>query len=311
MSEDFAPFPASGAEVETVSAAEGTQCADLLPYSVLISLYAKERPEYLRESMDSVFAQTVPPEQIVIVKDGPLSPQLDSMLEDYSHQHPELFTFVSYPENHGLWYALGQGIPACRNELVMRMDVDDWSAPTRAEEQLATYAEHPELGCVGTVVVEFVGSTDNPVAFVDLPERHEDIIRYGRRRCPYRHPALMYRKSAVERAGGYQRMPMFEDYDLYMRLASSGCRFYNIQRPLVYMRTSPEFYARRGGVEYTRDMMRFEGECLRRGDINLGEYLTTAIPHAAVCLMPNSLRSFVYSRFLRKPASSAREVAQG
>lgn len=187
----------------------------------------------------------------------------------------------------------------------MRMDVDDWTAPIRAEEQLMVYAKHPELGCVGTVVIEFIDNINRPVAFVDLPETHEEIVRYGRRRCPYRHPALMYRKSAVVKAGGYQAMPMFEDYDLYMRLASSGCRFYNIQQPLVYMRTNPEFYARRGGVAYMRDMMRFEGTCLRRGDISLQEYLTTALPHAIVCLMPNELRSFVYSRFLRKPPQVA------
>jgi cellulose synthase/poly-beta-1,6-N-acetylglucosamine synthase-like glycosyltransferase len=287
---------------ETVGPCE-PQAINYPPYSVLISLYAKESTEYLHESMDSIFAQTVEPEQIVVVKDGVLTPELDYMLDTYAAAHKGLFTFVTYPNNHGLWYALGRGIAACRNELVMRMDVDDWSATIRAEEQLKVFLKHPEFGCVGTSVVEFVGDTSNPVALVDLPENHKEILKFGRKRCPYRHPSLMYRKSAVEKAGGYQQMPYFEDYDLYMRLSSSGCQFYNIQKPLVYMRTSPEFYARRGGVPYLKCMLQFERACLQRGNISIGDYLTTTIPHAIVCLMPNTLRSFVYAHFLRKSVS--------
>jgi glycosyltransferase involved in cell wall biosynthesis len=271
------------------------------PYTALISLYAKEKPEYLHESMASVFAQTVQPEQIVVVKDGPLTSELDMALEEYDAEHPNLFTFISYSENKGLWYALRQGIPACRNEFIMRMDTDDYSLPTRAETQLTVYARHPELGCVGSVVVEFSENISNPVSFVDLPELDAEIRKFGKKRCPFRHPTLMYRKSAVERAGNYQQMPTFEDYDLYMRLASAGCRFYNIQKPLVYVRSNPDFFARRGGMAYMHNMMHFETTCLRRSDISFFEYLATVVPRVAVCLMPNSLRTSVYTRFLRKP----------
>lgn len=281
----------------------------LPPYSVLISVYAKESPQYLRESLDSILAQTAGPEQIVVVKDGLLTAELNKVLDSFVAGRRSLFTIVGYPQNRGLWFALDEGVHACRNELVMRMDADDYSIPERAEEQLKAFKNHPDLGCVGSVVTEFVGDVSHPIAFVSLPEEHSDILRFGRKRCPYRHPALMYRKSAVEKAGGYQEMPFFEDYDLFMRLASSGCRFYNIQKTLVYMRTTPEFYARRGGIAYTRNMMRFENTCLKRGFITLGEWLATAIPHAVVCLMPNLMRTFVYTRFLRKPAGTDGETS--
>ena len=275
-------------------------------YSCLISLYAKEKTEYLTKSLECVIGQTVPPEEIVIVKDGELTDELEETLSSYARQNPGLFTFIAYKENRGLWYALSQGVPACRNELIMRMDVDDWSAPNRAEKELRILADHPEIGCVGTRVIEFEGDIDHPISLVDLPEKHGDIVAFGKTRCPFRHPSLMYRKSVILAAGNYQKMPLFEDYDLYMRLASSGCKFYNIQEPLVYMRASSDFYARRGSYSYMRKMLHFRGTCLKRGDISLSEYVTSAVPHAIVCLMPNSLRELVYRHFLRKKAPISR-----
>lgn len=268
-------------------------------YSCLISLYAKERVEYLDNCLNSIMKQTIPPEEIVIVKDGPLSEPLENCLNKYDALFPGLFTFVSYENNRGLWYALSVGVPACRNNYIMRMDVDDWSAPSRAEKEIEVLNLHPEIGCVGSLVTEFVGSIDNPVALVELPEFDSDVKKFGKRRCPFRHPSLMYRKDAVLRAGNYQEMPLFEDYDLYMRLAKTGCVFYNIQESLVYVRTSQDFYARRGSFSYMRKMLNFKNTCLKRGDLNLIEYLICTTPHIIVCLLPNDMRELIYNRFLR------------
>lgn len=273
-------------------------------YSCLISLYKGEKEGYLSESLGCIVNQTIPPEEILIVKDGPLTEGLEKVLAKYEAAYPGLFNYVSYPENRGLWYALRQGVPACRNELIMRMDVDDWSTPDRAEKELAVLERHPEIGCVGSIVTEFEGDITHPVSLVELPERHDEIIRFGKRRCPFRHPSLMFRKSAVLAAGNYQEMPYFEDYDLYMRFVASGCVFYNIQESLVYVRTSRDFYARRGNFAYMRRMLRFKGTCLKRGDFTFSEYLISTLPHVIVCLMPNKLRELVYRRFLRGRAST-------
>lgn len=269
------------------------------PYSVLISLYEKEHPEYLSSSLDSIFGQTVVPDEVVVVKDGPLTKELEIVLHSYSDAHLGLLTLVEYPENKGLWYALSVGVPACRNELIMRMDVDDWMASDRAEKELRAFVENPEYGCVGTLVTEFEGGVDNPIALVNLPEEHEDIVKFGKKRCPFRHPSLMFRKSVVLNAGNYQEMPLFEDYDLYMRLVSTGCIFHNIQESLVYVRTSQDFYARRGSLAYMQKMLHFKKVCLIRGDFTLPEFLACTAPHIAVCLMPNRLRAFVYKHMLR------------
>ena len=269
------------------------------PYSILISLYEKERPEYLQESLDSIFRQSVYPDEIVVVKDGALTDELEAVLDSYSDKHPGLFTFIAYPENKGLWYALNVGVPACRNELIMRMDVDDWMAPERAEKQLKVFVKNPDYGCVGTLVIEFEGDISHPIAFVDLPEGHDEIVRFGKKRNPMRHPAVMFKKSVVLAAGNYQEMPFFEDYDLYMRMVSTGCIFYNIQKCLVYMRTNQGFYARRGGLAYMRKMLRFKRACLNRGDYTLSEFVACTAPHVVACLIPNGLRAFVYRHMLR------------
>lgn len=276
----------------------------LASYSVLISIYLKERPEYLEQSLRCVLNQTVPPNEIVIVKDGPLTEALENILNKFSREYQNLFNIISYEQNMGLWYALSVGVPACKNELIMRMDVDDWMFTNRAEKQLCVFRDHPEYGCVGTLVTEFEGDIDNPIALVELPETQKDILSYGKKRCPFRHPTLMFKKSVVMAAGNYQEMPFFEDYDLYMRLASTGCIFYNIQESLVYVRTSPDFYARRGNRSYLHMMLHFKKTCLERGDYSFIEFLACTVPHVIVCLIPNNLRAFVYKHLLRaKPTA--------
>lgn len=281
------------------SLSEGPQKAWLEDdsYSCLISVYEKDDPLYLAESLDSILGQTIPPSEIVMVKDGVLPIVLEEVLVRYDWENPGLFTFVSYGENRGLWFALDEGLRACSNELVMRMDADDRAMPERASRQLEAFGIDPALDCVGSVVVEFEG--ERQVALVSLPENNEDILVFGRKRCPFRHSSLMYRKSTVLRVGGYREMPYFEDYDLFMRLASQGATFRNLQNPLVHMRVSPDFYARRGGVRYLANMFRFKVNCLREGYYGLGDFIKTTVPHGLVCLMPNGLRSYVYTHFLR------------
>lgn len=217
------------------------------PYSVLMSIYAKERPEYLREALDSMLAQTVAPAEVVVVKDGPLTPELEAVLAEYGAASPGLFSFDSYPENRGLGYALARGIEACSNEVVARMDTDDVARPERMERQLSLMADQG-LDMVGSNVTEFTERFDRPVATTDLPMGHDEIVAYSKRRNPFRHPPMTFRKSKVLAAGNYNGdFPYFEDWDLFNRMLASGCRAANLPEPLVAMRVSPDFYMRRGG----------------------------------------------------------------
>ena len=180
-------------------------------YSFLMSVYWKVDASDLARSMECMFAQTIPPSEVVIVKDGTLPESLEAVLSGYENDYPNVMKIIGYPDNQGLWYALRLGLEECSNELVARMDSDDYAEPCRLEEELEVMRRKPSIDCVGSNVVEFEGSIDNRVSYVDLPSEHDDILRFGKRRCPFRHSSLLYKKSAVQRAGSYQEMPLFED----------------------------------------------------------------------------------------------------
>lgn len=270
------------------------------PYSVLMSLYAKERPEWLRESLDSVLAQTVPPAEIVIVKDGSLTTDLETVLTGYDADNPGLFRFVSYPENRGLGYALSCGIEECSNEIIARMDTDDHAFPKRMERQLAVMTEQG-LDMVGSNVTEFTKWWNRPVAVTDLPETHDEIVAYSKRRNPFRHPPMTFRRSKVLAAGSYNGdYPYFEDWDLFNRMLALGCRAVNLLEPLVAMRVSEDFYMRRGGCTYLAYAHRFKRAQFRCGYFTFVDYLASFLPQAVACLMPNGLRGILYAKLLRK-----------
>ena len=252
-------------------------------YTVLMSLYAKERPEYLKESLDSMLAQTVPPAEIVMVEDGPLTDGLEDVLREYDSAHPGLFNFVAYGENRGLGYALRQGMIACSNDVVARMDTDDVARPDRMEKQLAAL----ESG------LDMVGS--------DVVEGMDAIRAFSKRRNPFRHPPMTFRKSKVMEAGNYSSdFLYFEDWDLFNRMLACGCRADNLGEPLVAMRVSEDFYARRGGVQYLKYAKAFKRAQVERGYFTERDYVCSYVPHALVCLMPNSLRSLIYRILLRR-----------
>lgn len=269
-------------------------------YSVLMSVYYKEKPEWLEYSIQSMLDQTIFPDEFVLVKDGPLGDGLEKVITKFMKQYPDLFNIIELKENVGLGPALQIGIENCKNEYIARMDSDDYCLPNRIEKQFEVFAGDCELGLVGTNVEEFEGDIKNVNCHVILPETHEEIYKFSKKRCPFRHPSLLYKKSEVLKAGNYRKFYLCEDYDLYVRMLRAGCKCYNIQKAFVYMRIGSDFYKRRGGFKYMKTILKFKNEQLKIGYFSLGDYLKSTIPHIAVCLMPNSMRDWVYRNLLRK-----------
>ena len=272
-------------------------------YSVLMSVYKKERPEWLEVAVESMLSQSVPPAEFVIVEDGPLTDELQEVISRLEAEYPGLFRIVSYPNNRGLGYALRKGIASCTKPVVARMDSDDWAHPERMEIQLSLM-EKEGLDMVGSQVVEFVESPDKPVAVTDLPEDGASIIAYSKRRNPFRHPPMTFRREKVLEAGSYNsEFLYFEDWDLLNRMLAIGCTAKNIHEPLVAMRVSADFYARRGGLAYLKHAWRFKSAQVGTGWFSLMDLAASILPQAAVCLMPNALREAVYKHALRKGVS--------
>ena len=269
-------------------------------YSVLMSVYHKENPTWFDESIKSMFEQTIKPNEFVLVEDGPLTKELYDVVEKYKKEYPNEFKVVAIEKNVGLGPALRRGVEECSNEYIARMDSDDYSIPQRIEKEFEVFERHPDIGMVGTNVSEFIDSINNVICNVILPETNEEIIKFSKRRCPFRHPSIMYKKSAVLKAGNYRNFYLCEDYDMWIRMIRSGCKCYNIQKIYVYMRIGKDFYKRRGGHKYFKSINKFKKEQLNNGYFSIIEYLESSIPHAIVCYMPNFMRDFVYRNLLRK-----------
>lgn len=269
-------------------------------YTCLMSVYKNDDPAFLREALQSMSSQTIPPNELLLIQDGPLTEELEDVIASTTEEFKDSSVkIIALPENKGLWYALQVGMKEAENELVLRMDSDDISVPNRAELQLEYMNSHPECDCCGSTVIEFEGTPENELSYVDLPENHEDIVKFSKMRDPIRHPTLLFKKSRVLRCGNYQDMPFFEDYDLILRMLQDNNVFYNIQSPLVKVRVNENFFKRRGDRDYLSHMMRFKFAALRRNNINALQFVASSLPHAVVCLLPNTVRRGVYKRFLR------------
>lgn len=278
-------------------------------YSVLMSVYYKENPIFLSSAIASMLGQTVKTNDFVIVCDGPLSEELDRVIDDFNHQYPGLFNIVKLKENRGLSNALNVGMKLCKNERIARMDSDDIALPFRMEKQLNKMKEYG-ADIVSGSVREFSGVMETAEAVEqnrlclgclrELPEKHEEILVFARKRSPFNHPAVLYKKSVVEKCGGYVDYPFFEDYNLWVTMLQNGAIGYNINEVLVYMRAGNNMYKRRGGMDYVKCIVGFKRHLRKTGFINTREYLVGVGGHVIVSLMPNVLRRLLYAKVLRK-----------
>ena len=190
-----------------------------------MSLYIKEKPEYLRLAIDSMLGQTVVPDEIVIVEDGPLTDDLYAVLDEYKEKFPQIIRTVRNEKNLGLGLALNAGLKECRNELVARMDTDDISKPDRCEKQLKYFLENPETTILGGQIAEFITEPANIVGRRIVPETDKELKEYIKKRCPFNHMTVMFKKSDVIKVGNYQDWFWNEDYYLWIRLALADFLF--------------------------------------------------------------------------------------
>lgn len=269
-------------------------------YSVLMSVYRKENPEYLRQAIESIQAQTLPANDFVLVCDGPLNEPLDSVIAKKQQEMGTTLNVIRLAKNGGLGNALNEGIKHCKNELVARMDSDDIAYLDRCEKQINVFNTHPEVSICSGVVEEF--TTDPEV--VDTrrvpPETNAEIVEFAKKRNPFNHPCVMYKKSAVEAVGSYQDFYLLEDYYLWVRMLMAGYQGYNIQEPLLHMRAGSEMYKRRAGWKHAKTQMKLFRFMKDEGFIGNGQYIKSCVIRSGASLAPNWLRKFMFEKVMRK-----------
>ena len=268
-------------------------------FSVLMSLYIKEKAEYFDECMKSILAQTILPTEIVIILDGPISDELRDVLNSYVSKHSNIIKVYPLEENVGLGKALAYGVPKCSFDLIARMDTDDIARSDRFEIQLNEFKKNPNLDICGSHIIEFEGNIDNVLSKRLVPLTQSNIVKYQKKRSSFNHMTVMYKKEAVLRAGNYQHAPLMEDDLLWVNMILSGSNCMNIDDFLVYARTGIAMIERRGGWSYYKKYKSGRKEIKKTGFISYWDYKKTVIIQFFVAIMPKRIRRFVFLKILR------------
>jgi glycosyltransferase involved in cell wall biosynthesis len=270
-----------------------------MTYSVLLTVYKSDNPEFFKLSLESMINQTVPSNDIVIVKDGPVPDTIQAVIDDMKVKHPEIHP-LQLEKNVGLGLALNEGLKICQNELIARMDSDDISLPERCAKQLALFEADPELDIVGCPVKEFVGTPDNVVGKRDVPLDNEAIHKYNRRRDPFNHPTVMYKKNKVMKFGPYSDFRKNQDTDLWIKLLSNGCKAANCSDYLLMFRFDEGTYKKRKSWVNTQLLIKIRKNAWKKGYCSFVDFMFVACAQLGIFLLPEGFQIFVYTKLLRK-----------
>lgn len=276
-------------------------------FSVLISVYYKELPEYLDVSLESITdKQILKPNEIVLVKDGPLTKDLDNIIEKYVKKYPNLFKIIFLEKNSGLGKALNIGLENCSYELVARMDGDDISKPGRFQKQIKIFENNPEIEICGSWIDEFnLKNKQIEIRSVrKVPQNNDEIYNKLKFSCAFNHPTVMYKKSAVIKVGSYMQTFALEDYYLWIRLALNKCRMYNIQESLLYFRVTDGTAKRRGGLKLLKSDLKFQKQLLKEGFIDKREYIRNIFIYGVYRIIPWQVRELLQKKLLRKESNN-------
>jgi glycosyltransferase involved in cell wall biosynthesis len=266
--------------------------------SVLMSIYHKETSHNLKQCLESLINQTLQADEIIIVKDGALTDELEKTLHEWQDKLP--LKIVGYEENKGLAYALNYGLRHCSYELIARMDSDDICLSDRLEKQLLFFEKNKTTVLISGYIKEFNEMPNDILSIREVPLDYEKIVKYLKRRNAFNHMAVMFRKYAVLLLDGYQEIEGFEDYDLWIRLVQAGFKVGNIPEILVYVRIGNNMIKRRSGFRYAGRQLFFWNIQRKRHFISLSEFIVLSIFSVPIRLLPNNIIAIIYYKFFRK-----------
>lgn len=271
---------------------------DEIKFSVSICVYGRDNPAHFKTAVNSILNQTTPPNEVVLVVDGPVPKELDTAISSF--EQINFFKIIRLAENQGHGNARRIGLAACKNELVALMDADDVSLPKRFETQLE-YFKCENVDIVGGDISEFIDEENNIVAYRKVPLTDSAIKKYMKKRCPFNQVSVMFKKSIYENAGGYIDWYCDEDYYLWLRMMEKGAVFANTGSVLVNVRVGTDMYRRRGGLKYFKSEAQLQKYMLNNKFIGLGTYMFNIIKRLIVqVLLPNRVRGWVFKNFARK-----------
>lgn len=276
-----------------------------MEFSVLMTVYEKEKPYNLRQSLLTSYQQTIKPTEIILVCDGILTKELYDVIKQVRREIPILKVY-QLDKNVGSGPASRFGVEKCNTGLIARMDSDDYSEYTRFEKQIKAFEENPNLIMVGTNILE---KNIEFTALKTVPEITEEIREYSKFRNPFNNPSSMMKKEYILKVGNYRKFRYLEDYDLTMRLIHDNPTkdFLNMQEPLVVMQTDDSSYLRRGGLLYVKTEFFLQVDFYKRGYLTKFELCRNIFVRNIVRVMPNSIRKLIYQKKMRESVEVKRQ----
>lgn len=274
-----------------------------MEFSVLMSVYKKDNPEFFKEALESVtIKQKKKPNQVVIIQDGPVSQIINEIIQQIQSEVREIeFTVIKLLHNRGLAAALNVGLDECKYNWIARMDSDDISLPDRFDKQLDFISKNPTVDIVGGMIDEFtkVPGDIRSVRRVELV--HQKIVAMSKKRNPMNHVTVMYRIKSVVDAGKYsENFGKLEDYKLWIDMILSGSRFANIDDILVSVRVGNGFIERRSDHNEIVDWDALQNYSLNAGFISKLNALKNKIYIRIFIFLPAGLKKIAYKTILRK-----------
>lgn len=262
-------------------------------------VYKKDHPDWFKQAIESLLNQTILSDDIVIVADGPLTPQLNAVLLQYGSE--KSISLIRLRINQGLGNALNVGIEQAKNELVGRMDADDIAVSNRFELQLTEFNKNLELDILGGQVAEFIDNPNEIVAYRKVPTTHQEIEKFARRRSPFNHPTVMYKKSTIQKLGSYDVSAIrIEDYDLWLRALSNGAVCANVDAILLHYRSTIDAMKRRKTSTSLKNHIKIRARFYTKEYISLSDFLYGVITQTALFIMPTRLADVAFKRAVRK-----------
>lgn len=268
-------------------------------YTVLMCVYKNDKSEYLDISIKSMINQTIAPNEMIIVLDGEVPSSIEKLLATYQKNYNFIHVY-KIENNVGLGKALDYGLNYCNNNLVARMDADDISLPSRCEKLIKLFQENPNLAIAGTNVDEFVEDTNKIISTRVVPSSYQDILKFSRRRSPFNHPTVMFKKDEVTRCGGYGVLRRKQDFDLFSRMIHSGCYALNINESLLLFRANEDNFLRRRSKEYYKSTIEVIKLNHKRGYCSWGDVQYVKIGQFVIRYSPKWLAKFLSNKLLRK-----------
>ena len=267
--------------------------------SVLIPVCNKENVEYFKMALDSIINQTYQAKEIVIVKDGILSDDINKTINSYITEFPNFIHSYQLNKCRCLGEVLRYGVEKCKYDYIARMDADDVSITTRFELQVDELIKNKDIDIIGGYIEEYDEKMENLIDVRKVPLISKNIIKFAKRQCPFNHGSVIIKKSTLLKIGNYSNY-LLEDYELWARMIINKCNMKNIPYILVKNRTGNEMYKRRSGLKQVKKIFQIERVLLNYKIINLIEFFCNIIIRILVAFCPVKLKKFLYKYIIRK-----------